>query len=173
MNYPTQTAKLSKPGITKTRRIVFAGLGWCSVALGLAGVFLPGLPTTVFVIAASYLFARSSPRFEGWLRTNRYFGPRLQRYHEHDGGMPKTAKIAALTSMWTAITISSFALAAISYALPAITIGLGLVGTTTILFFVRTVTPLRPVTPALGGPPRTQEIADGAFRRSVTRPAHG
>ena len=34
---------------------------------GIVGVFVPGLPTTEFILAASYLFARSSPALEGWL----------------------------------------------------------------------------------------------------------
>jgi uncharacterized protein len=45
-------------------RMIFGGLGWCAVALAIAGIIVPGLPTTLFVIAASYCFSRSSPRFE-------------------------------------------------------------------------------------------------------------
>ena len=56
---------------------LYASLGVVSVALGIIGVFVPGLPTTVFVIAASYLFARSSPRLERWLEGNRWLGPSL------------------------------------------------------------------------------------------------
>jgi uncharacterized protein len=44
-------------------RVVFGGLGWCAVVLAAAGVVVPGLPTTVFVLAASYCFSKSSPRF--------------------------------------------------------------------------------------------------------------
>jgi uncharacterized protein len=45
-------------------RMVYGGVGWCAVALAIAGVLVPGLPTTVFVLVASYCFLRSSPRFE-------------------------------------------------------------------------------------------------------------
>ena len=48
-------------------RALFVALGVLCVVIGVAGVFLPGVPTTEFIIAASYLFARSSPRLEGWL----------------------------------------------------------------------------------------------------------
>lgn len=119
-------------------RSIYAGLGWCAVALGFAGVFLPGLPTTVFLIAASYCFARSSPRFEAWLYANRWFGPRLRRFRE-TGGMPKSAKVAALTSMWIAIAISSLALATISILASLFTIALGGIGTLAIIYGVRTV----------------------------------
>jgi uncharacterized membrane protein YbaN (DUF454 family) len=142
----------------RTRRIIFGCLGWCSVALGMAGVFLPGLPTTVFILAASYLFARSSPRFDMWLQTNRLFGPRLRRYRDYGGGMPRSAKLAALTSMWTAIALSSFALASVSIAAAIVTIALGGIGSFTILFLVRTAPALQPVTSAPAGSPPSPGI---------------
>lgn len=127
-----------KASITKIRRRIYGGLGWCAMALAFAGVFVPGLPVTVFVLIASWFFARSSPRFEMYLQSNRWFGPRLRRFRE-SGGMPRSAKLAALASMWTAITISSTMLASISAAASAITILMGGIGTLTIVFAVRTV----------------------------------
>lgn len=120
------------------RRVVYGGLGWCAVALAFAGVFVPGLPVTVFVLIASWFFARSSPRFERYLLTNRWFGARLQRFRD-SGGMPRSTKLAALGSMWTAITISSVMLASVSIIGSLITIFMGGVGTLTIVFGVRTV----------------------------------
>jgi uncharacterized membrane protein YbaN (DUF454 family) len=67
-------------GATTLRRALFATLGVFAVALGIIGVFVPGLPTTEFIIAASYLFARSSPRLHGWLEGNPVFGPLLRRF---------------------------------------------------------------------------------------------
>ena len=143
------------------RKAIYCGLGWCAVALGLAGVFIPGLPTTVFIIIASYLFAKSSPRFEAWLLANRWLGPRLRRYREYGGGMPRSAKVAALVSMWTAITLSSIVLARIHVAGPIVTVGLGIIGTATILFGVRTV-PDGAVSAARAGSPPSQAVAGGA-----------
>jgi uncharacterized membrane protein YbaN (DUF454 family) len=40
-------------------RVILASLGVVCIALGVVGVFVPGLPTTEFVLAASFLFARS------------------------------------------------------------------------------------------------------------------
>ena len=108
------------------------------MALGFAGVFVPGLPTTVFIIAASYFFSRSSPRFEAWLYANRWFGPRLRRIRE-TGGMPRPVKASALASMWTAIAISSLALATVSILASLIPVALGGIGTIAIVFLVRTV----------------------------------
>ena len=65
---------------TSLRRGIFATLGVLLVAIGIVGVFVPGLPTTEFILAASYLFARSSPRLHGWLEGNAVFGPLLRRF---------------------------------------------------------------------------------------------
>lgn len=123
---------------TTLSRVIYGGLGWCAVALEVAGVFVQGLPVTVFVLIASWFFARSSPRFESYLGTNRWFGPSLQRF-QGSGGMPWTAKIAALACMWTAIAISSAVLASVSIVGSLITILLGGIGTLTIVMAVRTV----------------------------------
>jgi len=120
------------------KSVIYGGLGWCAVALAFVGVFIPGLPTTVFVIAASYLFARSSPRFERWLLCNRWFGQALRRFRD-SGGMPRSAKTAALTSMWIAIAVSAVVLASVHVAASVLTIGLGGAGTLAILFGIRTV----------------------------------
>ena len=121
-----------------TARMIYGGLGWCAVAFAIAGAVLPGLPTTVFVLAASYCFSRSSPRFERWLRDHRWLGPVLQRF-TRGGGMPPSAKRAALTAMWTAVLVSSVALAPTHAAAALVTLALGGVGTLSILFGVRTV----------------------------------
>ena len=127
-----------KTASTTLRRALFAALGVVSAALGLIGVFVPGLPTTVFVIAASYLFARRSPRLDHYLRQNRWLGPSLRRFAD-TGGMTPRSKAFALASMWAGLTVSWFALAGVSATLQVTTIALGVVGTATILFYVRTI----------------------------------
>jgi uncharacterized membrane protein YbaN (DUF454 family) len=125
-------------GVATARGMIYGVLGWCAVALAIAGVMLPGLPTTIFVLAASYCFARSSPRFERWLRANPWLGPRLQRV-AGGGGMPASAKRAALAAMWTAVLLSSALLVGIHWSAAAAIIGLGAMGTLAILLGVRTV----------------------------------
>lgn len=118
-------------------RLLYAAVGWCAVALAIAGVMLPGVPTTVFVLVASYCFSRSSPRFEQWLHRNRWLGPRLERV-AHAGGMSPSAKRAALTAMWIAVLLSSTVLFQLHWAAAVVTLALGAVGTLAILFGVRT-----------------------------------
>jgi uncharacterized membrane protein YbaN (DUF454 family) len=121
-------------------RMIYAAAGWCAVGLAIAGVVVPGLPTTVFVLAASYCFSRSSPRFARWLREHPRLGPPLQRL-ARDGGMPRSAKRAALVAMWTAVLLSAAVFAAAQPAAAVATISLGAVGTLSIVFGVRTVPP--------------------------------
>jgi uncharacterized protein len=118
--------------------MIYTALGWLAVALALIGVAVPGLPTTVFVLAASYCFSRSSPRFEAWLRANRWLGPHLQRF-AGAGGMTPSAKRAALTTMWIAVLVSCGLLVGVQRTAALATIGLGVVGTLAILFAVHTM----------------------------------
>jgi uncharacterized membrane protein YbaN (DUF454 family) len=119
------------------RRVLLAALGMLSLVLGIIGVFVPGVPSTEFVLAASYLFARSSPTLAGFLERNRWLGPPLRRFRE-TRGMPRKSKALALASMWTGLAISIPALASVGVAAQLVALSLGLVGSATILFLVRT-----------------------------------
>lgn len=125
-------------GPGRVRRALYAGLGCVCVGLGAVGAVVPGLPTTVFLIAASYLFARSSPRLDRRLRAHRWLGPYLRRFAE-TGGMPRRAKAAALGGMWAGIAASCAALATLGVAAQMATVALGVAGTATLLLWVRTV----------------------------------
>lgn len=117
----------------------YAGLGWVAVGLALAGVAVPGLPTTVFVLVASFCFSRSSPRFDRWLHENRWLGPTLERFAS-PGGMPASAKRTALAAMWIAVAVSSSALMIGGHRIAALaTLTLGVIGTLAIVLAVRTV----------------------------------
>ena len=56
----------------------FLCLGWVFVGLGFVGAFVPGLPTTVFLIVALWAFSRSSDRLRMWLWTHPRFGATLR-----------------------------------------------------------------------------------------------
>jgi uncharacterized membrane protein YbaN (DUF454 family) len=132
------------PGNGRVQRALFVALGVLCVVIGVAGVFLPVVPTTELIIAASYLFARSSPRLAGRLERNRLVGPSLRRFRE-TRGMPLKAKAVALASMWTGLTIGFYTLASVGFGVQLVVLGLGLTGTVTILFVVRTTAARQPL----------------------------
>jgi uncharacterized protein len=76
-------------------RGLFLALGLVFVGIGFAGIVLPVLPTTPFLILAAACFARSSTRLERWLLEHPHFGPVLRDWRER-GAIPARAKLAAL-----------------------------------------------------------------------------
>ncbi|MBZ9934853.1 YbaN family protein [Mesorhizobium sp. BR1-1-16] len=80
------------------KRPLYAVAGWLMVALGVIGLVLPVMPTTVFMILAAWFFARSSPRFEAWLLAHPIFGPPIVQWREN-GAIPPLAKAFAVVGM--------------------------------------------------------------------------
>jgi len=79
--------------------------GILSLALGIAGIFLPVLPTTPLVILAAACFARSHRPFHEWLLAHRHFGPTLREWREHRS-IPYRTKLTAIAMMATAMSAS-------------------------------------------------------------------
>jgi uncharacterized membrane protein YbaN (DUF454 family) len=117
-------------------RGAWMALGFVCVGLGSIGVIVPGLPTTVFFLAAASCFARSSPRFEKWVLSLPGVGP-MVRDARAGLGMPGRAKIAAITMIWVAIALSLVALWATPWAVILVA-ALGLIGTAYIVWRVPT-----------------------------------
>lgn len=80
------------------RRVVLLALGWLFVALGMAGAFLPVLPTTPFLLISLWCFARTSQRFHAWLYGHPRFGPPLRHWHA-EGVIPVRVKVTAVSAM--------------------------------------------------------------------------
>jgi uncharacterized membrane protein YbaN (DUF454 family) len=89
------TAQAVAPARSAAVRFLYRLLGLAMVGLAIAGVFLPLLPTTPFLIVAAWAFARSSPRLEAWLRNHRQLGPFLRNWEER-GAVPRWAKALAV-----------------------------------------------------------------------------
>lgn len=81
----------------KLGRSIWTGVGLVLVGLGLIGVVVPGMPTTIFMILALYCFKRGSVKFENWLLNHRVFGPTLRDWEKHKGIRKRTKIIAVGT----------------------------------------------------------------------------
>lgn len=72
------------------------------VGIGILGIFLPLLPTTVFFLIAAACYGKSSPAAYRWLTTNRFFGRYLRDYKERRGATVGT-KLFSIGSLWLGI----------------------------------------------------------------------
>jgi uncharacterized membrane protein YbaN (DUF454 family) len=77
-------------------------VGTLSVGLGVLGIFLPLLPTTVFLLLAAACYARSSDRFYLWLINHRWLGSYIRNHYE-GRGMRRRDKVITLIALWAGI----------------------------------------------------------------------
>ena len=73
--------------------------GSVCVGLGVLGIFLPLMPTTVFLLLAAACYARSSERFHRRLVEHPWLGPYIRQSH----GMSKRQKVIILTLLWLSL----------------------------------------------------------------------
>ncbi|SOD40948.1 YbaN family protein [Nitrosovibrio sp. Nv4] len=64
-------------------RSLYLAAGFAALILAVAGIVLPVLPTTPFVLLAAACFARSSKHFHDMLLANRLAGPIIREWVEH------------------------------------------------------------------------------------------
>lgn len=116
------------------RRFLYVLFGLVCVVLGALGVVVPGLPTTPFVLLASWLFYRSSPRLQQWLLAS-WLGKYIRSYHRR-GGMTWAQKAGAVGIMAAMILLSVFVFIPAGSVARIIVPIAGAVGALTVVFLV-------------------------------------
>jgi hypothetical protein len=76
--------------------------GTLCVGLGILGIFLPLMPTTVFLLLAAACYARSSDRFHRRLVEHPWLGP----YVRQRRGMTARQKATAVTVLWISLGVT-------------------------------------------------------------------
>ncbi|MBK6751138.1 MAG: YbaN family protein [Pyrinomonadaceae bacterium] len=88
--------------------LIFAGT--LCVGLGVLGMFLPLMPTTVFLLLAAYCYSRSSEKFHNWLLNNRWCGSYIRNY-KSGKGISLRQKVSTIITLWASIGFSVWLLA--------------------------------------------------------------
>lgn len=90
-------------------RVLFAGLGCIASLLGIVGVWLPGLPTTVFILVALWAFSRSSQRLHSMLRRIPVLKNALREAErfQREGTVVMSAKIVSQVCAWSSFILLS------------------------------------------------------------------
>ena len=88
-------------------RILYIALGGISLGVGIAGIFLPVLPTTPFLLLTAALWMRGSPRLYDRLMAHPRLGPYIRSFRE-TRVLPLRAKIVSVSMLWATILASAF-----------------------------------------------------------------
>lgn len=91
------------------KRGIFIATGFVSLSLGVAGVFVPLLPTTPFLLLSAWLWVRSSDKLYGKLIGHKRIGKYIRDYMENRR-VPVKVKVYALSLLWISMSFCIFSL---------------------------------------------------------------
>ncbi len=111
-------------------------LGTISLGLGVVAIFIPGIPTTPFLLLAAWFYLKSSKRLYEKLMANKFIGGYIREFQANKG-MTKRTKLQAIGTMWVMITISCVFFLD-SFTIRLILVIVGFIGTVVMGFIVRT-----------------------------------
>jgi len=103
----TERRARQRPSDSPLLRAFLVGAGFLATGLGIAGIFLPLLPTVPLLLLAAACFARSSPRCYTWLLEHPRLGPLVADYLD-GGGIPLRAKVVAIALLWLSVSLSLY-----------------------------------------------------------------
>ncbi len=112
-------------------------LGTISLGFGILGIFIPGLPTTPFLLLTASLYLKSSQKLYQKLIANKYLGKYIIRFNE-EKGITKIGKIYSISIMWLMITLSVLFLIE-TLILKIVVITVGIIGTIVMGFLLKTI----------------------------------
>jgi len=87
------------------KRYLLIFIGTISLVLGVAGVFLPLLPTTPFLLLSSFCYLKSSHKLHNWLLSRKVIGAYVHNYITNKA-VSKSTKIFSLIMLWLTLILS-------------------------------------------------------------------
>lgn len=98
MPSPQQAPRHTPQQAPRRTRWLWWLLAYASLALGVIGIVVPGLPTVPFVLLSAFAAARGSQRLHARLLADRRFGPMIRDW-QSQGAVSRRAKWLATTMM--------------------------------------------------------------------------
>lgn len=89
------------------KRALLITTGTVSLLVGIAGIVIPLLPTTPFLLITSWCFVRSSPKLNARLHNNKVLGRYLSNYRDKRGIDPRHRWVA-LSVLWITLGTSAY-----------------------------------------------------------------
>lgn len=90
--------------MSRMKRVIYVVIGFIAFFLGAIGVIFPILPTTPFLLLASFCFARGSKRFNEWFVGTKIYKKHLESFVKNRA-MTLKQKIVILAFADTMIAI--------------------------------------------------------------------
>lgn len=112
-------------------RWILLAAAWLCLGLAVAGVFLPVLPTTPFLLLATACAVRGSPRLHARILAHPRLGPFLERWRR-ERSVPRSAKIQAYV-----LVVISFGVSIYVVEPRVLRILLGVMGVAVLVFLTR------------------------------------
>jgi hypothetical protein len=97
--HPREQSTTRKTALPAPARWFLLGLAVLSLALGIAGIFLPVLPTVPFLLLAAWAAGHSSPRLSRWLESHPRFGSQIRDW--------RRAGVVGRRAKWSATVVMS------------------------------------------------------------------
>lgn len=93
--------------MSKIKKYIYISVGLIAFILGSLGVMIPILPTTPFLLLASFCFARGSEKFNNWFKGTKLYKKHLESF-VNERAMTLKQKICILAVADTMIAIPLF-----------------------------------------------------------------
>lgn len=89
------------------KRYLLLACAWIACGLGCIGIFIPVLPTTPFLLLATFLFAKSSPRLHAWIQSTKVYRVYVVPFKE-GGGIDRGTKFRILLISYAVMGLSAY-----------------------------------------------------------------
>ncbi|MFJ3045972.1 YbaN family protein [Herbaspirillum chlorophenolicum] len=85
-------------------RWLWLALAYASLGIGILAIFIPGIPTTEFILLSAWAAGKGSPRLQRWLENHPVFGAMIHHWR-HGRVVARRAKLSASIMMSLCLVI--------------------------------------------------------------------